>query len=134
MAQKIKITIFGMCATLLLLAALALPPSLVQAACSTEDGGVPCGGNGTAAQNPGSTDTTTTPTTICDLPNLTADQQTSCTHCKNTTDNGALNDCLQHNVIITDINTIVGFLSAAVGIVVIGTIIVGGIQYSMAGG
>jgi hypothetical protein len=72
--------------------------------------------------------------TICDGPDLTTNQQLSCQHCKNTTDNGALNDCLQHNVIIQDIQDIVNFLSAAVGIVVIGTLILGGIQYSMAGG
>lgn len=38
------------------------------------------------------------------------------------------------NPIIKDLNKIVNFLSALVAIVVIGSIIVGGIQYSLAGG
>lgn len=45
-----------------------------------------------------------------------------------------LQNCLQHNKIITDLNYIIDFLSAGVGIVVVGSIILGGIQYSMAGG
>jgi hypothetical protein len=49
-------------------------------------------------------------------------------------------DCLSqkalvssNNPIIRDLNTIVDFLSGLVGIVVVGVIILGGIQYSMAG-
>jgi hypothetical protein len=41
---------------------------------------------------------------------------------------------LQNNVIIKDLQIGVNFLSALVGIVVIGTIILGGTQYAMAGG
>lgn len=37
------------------------------------------------------------------------------------------------NPIFKDINVIVAFLSAGVGVVVVGTIILGGIQYTMAG-
>ena len=43
------------------------------------------------------------------------------------------NQCLKNNPITTNLNNIVNFLSAGVGIVVIGTIILGGIQYSVAG-
>ncbi len=41
--------------------------------------------------------------------------------------------CLQDNPIVKDLNTIVNFLSGLVGGVVVGVIILGGIQYSMAG-
>lgn len=44
-----------------------------------------------------------------------------------------INKCLKSNPIVKDINKIVGFLSAGVGVIVISVIIVGGIQYSMAG-
>ncbi|MBX4197636.1 hypothetical protein KW801_03735 [Candidatus Saccharibacteria bacterium] len=43
------------------------------------------------------------------------------------------NACLKKNPITTYINDAIAFLSAGVGIIVIGTIILGGIQYSMAG-
>lgn len=38
-----------------------------------------------------------------------------------------------NNPIVKDLNAVVNFLSIGVGVVVIGMIIVGGIQYSMAG-
>lgn len=41
--------------------------------------------------------------------------------------------CLQENPIVKDLNIVVGFLSGLVGVVVVGVIILGGIQYSMAG-
>jgi hypothetical protein len=40
---------------------------------------------------------------------------------------------LQSNPIIHDINVVVTFLSIGVGIVVVGVIILGGIQYALAG-
>lgn len=43
------------------------------------------------------------------------------------------NDCLKKNPITSYINDAINFLSAGVGIIVIGMIILGGIQYSMAG-
>lgn len=46
--------------------------------------------------------------------------------------NGGGSD-IQHNCIIRDINTIINFLSAGVAIVIIGSIVVGGIQYMAAG-
>jgi hypothetical protein len=42
-------------------------------------------------------------------------------------------DCLANNKIVKDINAIINFLAAGVGIVVVGAIIVGGIQYAIAG-
>lgn len=56
--------------------------------------------------------------------------------------NGCANDaqnatgqkkCLADNPIVKDLNIFVEFLSGAVGVVVVAMIIVGGIQYSMAG-
>lgn len=45
----------------------------------------------------------------------------------------AINQKLQKNPIIRDVRDIVNFLSAGVGIVVVAMIMVGGIQYSIAG-
>ncbi|HZP55288.1 MAG TPA: hypothetical protein VFB03_00760 [Candidatus Saccharimonadales bacterium] len=45
----------------------------------------------------------------------------------------ATEQCLQNQPFIKDLQTIVDFLSGLVGIVVVGVIILGGIQYSMAG-
>ena len=44
-----------------------------------------------------------------------------------------LNATLKQNPIIRDLQTIVNFLSAGVGVVVVGVIILGGIQYAAAG-
>lgn len=64
----------------------------------------------------------------CDgTPNLNSNQLKACKACKNETDQ---KDCLKSNPIVTRINDIVKFLSALVGIVIAGTIIVGGIQYA----
>lgn len=41
--------------------------------------------------------------------------------------------CLQKNPIVQDLNIIVSFLSGLVGVVVVGVIILGGIQYATAG-
>ncbi len=41
--------------------------------------------------------------------------------------------CLQTNPIVKDLNTVVNFLSGLVGVVVVGVIILGGIQYATAG-
>ena len=45
----------------------------------------------------------------------------------------SLNQCLQGNPIVKDLNDIVTILSALVGVVVVGVIILGGMQYAMAG-
>jgi hypothetical protein len=52
--------------------------------------------------------------------------------CSNSS-NAGIQSCVKNNQIVKDINAIVNFLSAGVGIVVIGSLIVGGIQYSLAG-
>jgi uncharacterized protein YqhQ len=51
----------------------------------------------------------------------------------NQAQNAALDKSLQKNPIIRDIQDIVDFLSAGVGLVVVAMIILGGIQYSIAG-
>jgi hypothetical protein len=58
--------------------------------------------------------------------------------CSNTATNGLVDQtkvqaCFTQSPIVHDIQSIVNFLSAAVGVVVIGVIILGGIQYSLAG-
>jgi hypothetical protein len=45
----------------------------------------------------------------------------------------SLNACVKSNPIVKDLNSIVNVLSGLVGVVVVGVIILGGIQYSMAG-
>lgn len=52
--------------------------------------------------------------------------------CNNSSDAG-VQSCLKNNQIVKDLNFIINFIATGVGIVVIGTIIVGGIQYSLAG-
>lgn len=54
------------------------------------------------------------------------------THC-DSSQTKELQKCLQNNPIIKDLNDIITFLSAVVGIVIIGAMIYGGIRYSMAG-
>jgi uncharacterized membrane protein YraQ (UPF0718 family) len=60
---------------------------------------------------------------------LTQNQLQSCEACNQT----CLSNSLQKNPIVRDLDIIVNFLSGLVGIVVVGTLILGGIQYSMAG-
>jgi hypothetical protein len=62
---------------------------------------------------------------------LTADQLKSCEACNSAQANA--NNCLQNNVLVKDIQLLVDVLSAGVGVVVVGSLIVGGIQYSFAG-
>jgi hypothetical protein len=52
---------------------------------------------------------------------------------KKTPTPNSLQDCLKENPIIKDVKTLVNFLSAGVGIVVVGSIIFAGIQYIVAG-
>jgi len=58
---------------------------------------------------------------------------TSSAACQNTKTAPALKTCVTQSPLVQDIQKIINFLSAGVGIVVIGVIILGGIQYSMAG-
>lgn len=58
--------------------------------------------------------------------------------CSNTATNGLVDQtkvkaCLNQSPIVHDLQDIVNFLSAAVGVVVIAVIIIGGVQYTMAG-
>lgn len=53
-------------------------------------------------------------------------------NCSDSTQAG-LQKCLKGNPIVKDLNTVVGFLSALVGIVVIGSLVYAGIQYIIAG-
>ena len=64
--------------------------------------------------------------------NLTNAQTAGCKAC-DTTDN-AVNGCLQNNQIVKDLQIFVNALSGLVGIVIVGSIILGGIQYTMASG
>lgn len=57
----------------------------------------------------------------------------SCQSTSSTNQSAELQQCLKTNPIVKDIQTIVNFLSIGVGIVVVSMIIVGGIQYSIAG-
>lgn len=61
-------------------------------------------------------------------PNLSVDQIAACQDCQR-----GSGSCLKNNVIIKDIQKFVNFLSALVAVVVIGSIMVGGIQYAMGG-
>ena len=58
---------------------------------------------------------------------------TSTNQCDKVNSSGQLTKCVQSNPIVKDLQLIINFLSAGVGLVVIIMIIVGGIQYSMAG-
>ena len=51
----------------------------------------------------------------------------------NVVDSTKVQDCVQHNKIITDLQTIINALSVGVGVIIIAMIIIGGIQYMMAG-
>jgi hypothetical protein len=53
--------------------------------------------------------------------------------CQNTSTAPALKKCVTQSPLVQDIQKIINFLAAGVGIVVIGVIILGGIQYSIAG-
>lgn len=53
--------------------------------------------------------------------------------CDNTQSQAALERCLEKSELVVLIQKIVNFLSAGVGVVVVGAIIVGGIQYIAAG-
>lgn len=67
---------------------------------------------------------------------LSPAQLKSCQNCNfksSTPSTAQLNNCLHTNPIIKDIKTVINFLSAGAGIIIVGSIIVGGIQYAIAG-
>lgn len=59
--------------------------------------------------------------------------QTGKTNCDNVTTTAKIQDCLKNNPVSEKLRLIVNALSAGVGVVVVAMIIVGGIQYIMAG-
>ncbi len=124
MAQKLKITLLTICTVLLLgslipgSASAARQPSKTDAGCSS----------GHTQDNPDVVKDENAPLKVCvpvgngcaskpDKKLTTTDQQ----------------QCLKQTKLVDDINTIVNFLSGLVGVVVVGVIILGGIQYAMAG-
>jgi uncharacterized membrane protein YraQ (UPF0718 family) len=52
---------------------------------------------------------------------------------KKTPTSQSLENCLNENPIVKQLKNVINFLSAGVGIIVVGSIIVGGIQYALAG-
>jgi len=69
----------------------------------------------------------------CPSGRLLASDNSKCAPLGNDCNGLTNNQCLQKNPITKNLNNLVNFLSAGVGIVVIGVIILGGIQYSIAG-
>jgi uncharacterized membrane protein YraQ (UPF0718 family) len=116
MAQKLKNTLLIVCTALLLgslmsaSADAARRPSPTKAECAS----------GNVQPNPEAAKDENAPARICVPLGSTCSTKT-----------GA--QCLKDNPIVKDLNTIVGFLSGLVGVVVVGVIILGGIQYALAG-
>lgn len=124
MAQKLKITLFIVCTSFLLgslipaSAGAARQPSKTPADCAS----------GKVQKNPNAAKDETAPARIC----VPSGDECATKPDKILTE-ADRQQCLQANPIVKDLNTIVGFLSGLVGVVVVGVIILGGIQYSMAG-
>lgn len=117
---KICFVIIASCLSLLAPAtALAGPGDTCGDSCSTGAGQGPSG-------NTGSNSTTTSTTS-------------SAGACKDTTDStgkvtsATVNKCVDQTPIVKDLQNIVNFLAALVGVIVIGSLIFGGIQYTIAG-
>lgn len=64
---------------------------------------------------------------------LSSSQVIAATNCDSVSNSKQLKTCVQQNQIVQDLQMIINFLSAGVGVVIIAMIITGGIQYSMAG-
>jgi len=100
-------------AVLMILAGLLAAPAMAMAV-TCSDNSPTCGGPS------GNTGPSGTPVTTSSA-------------CQNTSTATQLNNCVSQSPLVRDIQKIVNFLSAGIGVVVIGVIILGGIQYSMAG-
>lgn len=100
-------------AVLMILAGLLAAPAMAMAV-TCSDNSPTCGGP-SGNTGPSSTKVTTS------------------SACQNTSTATQLNNCVSQSPLVRDIQKIVNFLSAGIGVVVIGVIILGGIQYSMAG-
>lgn len=107
MTQKIKKTTF-IAFVLLALGLGATLPAYAAIPGDTKSGsGSSASGGSTASSDPD-----------CNNPNPTAN---------------SLNSCVKNNPIVHDLNVIVNILSALVGVVVTAVIVLGGVQYAMAG-
>jgi hypothetical protein len=69
----------------------------------------------------------------CASGKLVAGDSTKCAPLGNGCNGNSAQTCLTNNPITTNLNNAIDFLSAGVGIVVIAVIIIGGIQYTLAG-
>lgn len=130
-------------ASLLIVTVAPAAPALAATAGQTcsppgaTQGNLICGGSdNSACSDQGcvwavATTPTTNAKTFCQSSNLTPAQRDGCRYCGNAGANPQT--CLQNNPIVKDLQAIVNFLSAAVAVVVIGVIVLGGIQYIMAG-
>jgi len=139
MAQKLKTFLF----VLTIMASFSLSAGQVAMALAAPDGG----GGTSAADNTVSTgdcpngEVRSTTTGDCAPLKKASDcsvgvdprDPTQCAPLGNGCNGNTAETCLKKNKIVVDINTIVNFLAALIGIVVIGVIILGGIQYTLAG-
>ena len=129
MAQKLKLFVIPISFLVLCLSPLATPKA--QAASCTnpkQDSSCQCSSqgcdNGRVAVDP----------TKCASLKPDSTDASKCEPLGNGCPTGtSQHDCLAKNQIVIDLNLFVDFLSAAVGIVVVTMVIIGGIQYSMAG-
>ena len=138
MSLKIKRIISGF----YLAAMLFLPATSVFAQGATENGQ---GQNGSVQKNivcpagqahPASDDQTCEPikqAIDCASGRVSQTDATQCAPLGNDCNGQSSNTCLTQSPIIKTINNVINFLAAGVGLVVIIVIILGGIQYSMAG-
>lgn len=126
MLQKTKtlfilIAVFSLCTI-----GLARTPTLA-ASCAPNTSGCNCSSqgcdNGLPAQNP----------VDCASGKVDPTDASKCAPLGNGCNGNSTTTCLKNNTITTRLNEIVNFLSAGVGIIVSGVIILGGIQYSLAG-
>jgi hypothetical protein len=136
--QKIKTTL----TFIAIFALLAIVPGTVLADSITDNSQGQTGDVQKAIVCPsGEAHPTNDPTTCAPLkravncPSGKVDSQdpTKCAALGNDCNGNSAQTCLKNSAFIKDLNNIVNFLSAAVAIVVIAMLIIGGIQYSLAG-
>ena len=129
MAQKLKTIILSL-SSLLFLGSVFLFAPTAQAITCPYGSTHPKDANGDAII--GKCDTIKKPIN-CSTGLVDPNDSTKCTTVGSGCDNKSAADCLSTNPIVKYLNVIVDVLSVAVGLVVIAMIIIGGIQYSMAG-
>lgn len=123
--SKIKTIILTICS----LAAFAFFAAQAMAVTSSDAGGATATPTSSSTTSPNPTYDPCHPEKIGGTP-LTKRQLNNCQACQQ----AGNNDCLQKNPIVIDLNVLVNVLTGAVALVVIGVLIVGGIQYALAGG